>query len=71
MKAQELRGLSPEDLRAKAEELRKELMKLRLLHTTNQLENPMRLRHIRRDIARIETILREKEIQGVGHGEGE
>ncbi len=69
MKASELRGLAPEELRAKAQELRKELMKLRLLHSTNQLENPMRLRHLRRDIARIETILREKSLE-VGHGEG-
>lgn len=71
MKASELRALTPKELGAKAEELRKELMKLRFLHSTNQLENPMRLRHIRKDVARIETILREKRLKSeVGHGEG-
>ncbi len=63
MKAKDLRELSLEDLKEKREELLKDLLHLKLQHATAQLENPMRLRQVRRDIARIETVLREKNAQ--------
>jgi large subunit ribosomal protein L29 len=61
---QELRDLSPEELAAKAEELKKELFNLRVQQAMGQIENPMRLRTLRKDIAKTKTILREK------HGRG-
>ncbi|WKZ33714.1 MAG: 50S ribosomal protein L29 [Thermodesulfobacteriota bacterium] len=61
MKPAELREMTLEDARAKEGELTKELFSLRMRHATNQLENPLRLRALRRDIARVKTILAEKE----------
>jgi len=60
MKPQELRELSADELRTREKELADQLFKLRFQHTLGQLENPMKLRNIRREIARIETLLREK-----------
>lgn len=60
MKARELRDLSPEELVSKEAELEDQLFKLRFQHSLGQLENAMKLRNIRRDIARIKTVLREK-----------
>ena len=60
MKATELRELSPEDLDAKSRELRSELFSARVKHATGQLENTARIGALRRDVARIETVLREK-----------
>ena len=56
----EIRDLSPEELTAKAAELKKELFNLRFQQAMGQIENPMRLRTLRRDIAKTKTILREK-----------
>ena len=61
MKAKEIRGLSVEDLNAKLNELKKDLFMLRMQHATNQLDNPMKLAAVKKDIARIKTIIREKE----------
>ncbi len=61
MKAKEIRDIPLEELKRKEGELRKELFNLRLRHTTGQLENPMKLRELRRDIARVKTIIKEKE----------
>lgn len=61
MKANEVRKLSQKELESKLEGLKKDLFNLRLQHATNQLENPMRLVEVRRDIARVKTILRENE----------
>ncbi len=61
MKASEVREMTVDELRSKEAELTKELFGLRMRHSTGQLENPLRIRLIRRDIARIKTILREKE----------
>ncbi len=58
MKYSELRDLTREELRQKEAELTDELFKLRLRQATTQLENPMRIRKIRRDIARIQTAQR-------------
>lgn len=57
---QELRDLSPEELTAKATELKKELFNLRFQQAMGQIENPMRLRMLRKDIAKTKTILKEK-----------
>ena len=61
MKARELRQLSIPELKEKLAELRQELMNLRFQKTIHQLENPMRIRQVKRDIARILTVLKEKE----------
>ena len=61
MKAKELKNLSSEELAKKLDELKKDLFMLRMQHATNQLDNPMRLNAVKKDIARIMTIIREKE----------
>ncbi|MFQ5848130.1 MAG: 50S ribosomal protein L29 [Candidatus Methylomirabilales bacterium] len=61
MKAKELRELTAEELRQKRGDLSEDLFRLRMRKAGAQLENPMRLRQLRRDIARIETLLRERE----------
>jgi large subunit ribosomal protein L29 len=61
MKAEEMRDLTTAELQEKLGEFRKELFELRFQHTTAQLENTQRLPVVRRSIARILTILREKE----------
>lgn len=58
--AEELRELSVEELEKEAEGLRQELFNLRFQHTTHQLENVMRIRQVRREIARVLTIINEK-----------
>ena len=57
----EIRGLSVEKLEAKLQELKKDLFMLRMQHATNQLDNPMQIASVKKDIARIKTIIREKE----------
>ncbi|HEV2147393.1 MAG TPA: 50S ribosomal protein L29 [Longimicrobiaceae bacterium] len=64
--AETLRGMSVEDLEARAEQLREEQFRLRFRAATTQLENPMLVRDIRRDIARINTILHERQHSGEG-----
>ena len=63
MKASEIRELSKEDLEKKIKELKEELFNLRFQHAINQLDNPIRLKHVRKDIARSLTILRERELR--------
>jgi large subunit ribosomal protein L29 len=63
MSTKELRDLSGEELQGKEGELRQELLNLRFQHATRQLENTARLAHARREIARIATILRERELK--------
>ena len=63
MKAKEIkevRGLSVEKLQEKLQELKKDLFMLRMQHATNQLDNPMQLAAVKKDIARVKTIIREK-----------
>lgn len=60
MKARELRDLSDDELHSKEEELTDQLFKLKFQHALGQLENAMKLKNVKRDIARIRTILREK-----------
>ena len=60
MKAKEIRSLSVEELNKKLEDLKKDLFMLRMQHATNQLDNPMQLAAVKKDIARVKTIIREK-----------
>ena len=63
MKATEIRELTPDDLRARVKDLDDQLFRLRIQKAMGQLEAPAKVRDIRRDLARIKTILREKETQ--------
>ena len=60
MKAKELKNLSVADLDKKLEDLKKDLFMLRMQHATNQLDNPMQIAAVKKDIARVKTIIREK-----------
>ena len=60
MKAIEIRKMSAEELEAKLKELKSELFNLRFQHAINQLDNPHKIVDVKRDIARVMTILREK-----------
>ena len=64
MKAQELKKLSAAELDAKLLELKDELFKLRFQQAINQLDNPMRIKAVKKDIARIKTIQRDLELHG-------
>jgi large subunit ribosomal protein L29 len=59
----ELQGLTVEELNTKLSELKEELFNLRFRHATGQLENPVSLRNVKRDIARVQTILRQKALK--------
>ena len=61
MKASEIRNLTKEEINAKLKDLRAELFNLRFQLAINQLENPMRISAVKKDIARIKTILHENE----------
>ncbi len=69
MKAEEIRLLSAEEIRSKLADTRQELMNLRFQTVTGQLTDTSRLPQIRREIARFETILREKELAVQQEGE--
>ena len=60
MKATELRNMSAADLEKKLAELKDELFKLRFQHAINQLDNPHKIGDVKKDIARVMTVLREK-----------
>ena len=64
MKASEIRKLSAGELDAKLLELKDELFKLRFQQAVNQLENPMRISAVKKDIARIKTVQRDIELHG-------
>mgnify|MGYP003450723938 FL=1 len=64
MKASELRTLSQAELDAKLLELKKELFNLRFQQAINQLDNPMRISAVKKDIARIMTIIRDMQLNG-------
>ena len=63
MKASEIRTMTPEQLNEKLAGLKKDLFFLRTQHATNQLDNPLKIRETKHDIARVKTMLREKELQ--------
>ena len=60
MKATEIRDMTQSELNAKLADLKAELFNLRFQHAINQLDNPMRIKAVKKDIARIKTIIREK-----------
>jgi large subunit ribosomal protein L29 len=63
MKAEEIRAKSGTELVKELVALKEELFKLRFQHATNQLENPQRIAAVKRDIARVNTIIREQELK--------
>ena len=64
MKANEVRKMSSAELETKLGDLKKDLFQLRLQHATNQLENPGKIAEVKKDIARVKTILRELQLAG-------
>ena len=66
MKATEIRELTVDDLRAREKDLDDQLFRLRIQKSMGQLEAPARVRELRRDLAKVKTILREKQAAGSG-----
>jgi large subunit ribosomal protein L29 len=64
MRADEIRELSVEEIQARIDELERERFNLRFRAASQPLEDPLRLRWVRKDIARLKTILRERELEG-------
>jgi large subunit ribosomal protein L29 len=64
MKTNEIRKLTTEEINKKIAESKEELLKLRFKQATGSLENPARIRELRKDVARFKTILKEREIEG-------
>jgi len=62
MKTNELRDKNMTELTQELQELKNELFKLRFQYATNQLDNPMRLKNVKKDIARVKTVIREMEL---------
>ncbi|MBO4681384.1 MAG: 50S ribosomal protein L29 [Firmicutes bacterium] len=63
MKIDKVRNMSQAELASEELKLKKELFNLRFQHVTGQLENPLKMREVKRDIARVKTALREKELK--------
>jgi large subunit ribosomal protein L29 len=66
VKPEQVREMSEDELRGREKELREQLFKLRFQKSIGQLDNGMKMREIRRDIARVKTVLRQKESQATG-----
>ena len=64
MKATEIRKMSAAELEAKLGDLKNDLFQLRLQHATNQLDNPIRIAQVKKDIARVKTLIREQQLAG-------
>ena len=64
MKATEIRKMSAAELESKLGDLKKDLFQPRLQHATNQLDNPVKIAEVKRDIARVKTIIREQQLAG-------
>ena len=64
MKANDVRKMSSAELEKKLADLKKDLFNLRLQHATNQLENPIRIAEVKKDIARVKTVIRELQLAG-------
>lgn len=62
MKAKDIRDKSLEELKAEEQELKAQLFKLRFQHATSQIANPMELNLLKKDIARVKTVIKEKEL---------
>lgn len=69
MKMDEIKNLPEEELKLRLEDTLEELHNLRFQHSTHQLDNPLRIRTIRRDVARLKTLLHEKEVAAKGEEE--
>ena len=63
MKAKDLRDKTTAELEAQLTSLKKDLFFLRMQHATNQLDNPLKIQTVKKDIARVKTILRERELR--------
>lgn len=63
MKVNNIRELTPVELNEKLNQLKSELFNLRFQHATKQLDNPLRIAEVKKDIAKVKTIIREKEIK--------
>ncbi|WP_071028095.1 50S ribosomal protein L29 [Peptoniphilus raoultii] len=63
MKVKEIRQMSSEDLQKKADDLKSELFNLRFRLATGQLDNPQSIKMVKKDIARVKTIIRERQLQ--------
>jgi large subunit ribosomal protein L29 len=64
MKANEIKNLSDAELTAKLTELKTELFNLRFRHASGQLDNPMQINLVKKDIARVNTVIRARQIKG-------
>ena len=62
MELNKIREMTDVELRAELDKIKQELFNLRFQHVTGQLENPLRMREVKRNIARVKTIIREKEL---------
>ncbi len=67
MEAKKFREMSEDELAQKRRDLKEEIFHLQLKRATSRLENPMKLRETKRDLARVETVIREREPQKKGH----
>ena len=63
MKIEKIRSMSPADLSAEELKLKKELFNLRFQHVTGQLENPVQMKELKKDIARVKTVIREQQLK--------
>ena len=63
MELNKMREMTDAELAAELEKMKKELFNLRFQHVTGQLENPLQMREVRKNIARVKTIMREKELE--------
>ncbi len=70
MDVKELQGMEAEELVGKVHELKQELFHLRCQHALGRIENPMRIRQVRKDVARAKTVLHEKRVSGHSESEG-
>ena len=62
MELNKIREMTDVELRAELDKMKQELLNLRFQHVTGQLENPLKMREVKRNIARVKTIIREKEL---------
>jgi len=63
MELNKIREMTDVELNAELDKMKQELFNLRFQHVTGQLENPVKMREVKRDIARVKTIIREKELE--------
>ena len=66
MKANEARALNPDELQEKLAGLKNDLFFLRMQHATNQLDNPIRISQVKKDIARVKTVIRQQQLEQAG-----